>query len=74
MIREILRMGDPRLLQPSRPVESFGTPELRALLQDMRETMVAASGAGLAGPAVRDRGACGVRNTQTGRPVTSGRR
>lgn len=50
MIREILRMGDARLLQVSRPVERFGTPELRELLDDMRETMVAASGAGLAAP------------------------
>lgn len=52
MIREILRMGDPRLLQPSRPVEAFGTPELHALLQDMRETMAAANGAGLAAPQI----------------------
>lgn len=52
MIRDILRMGDARLLQVSRPVERFGTPELRELLDDMRETMVAANGAGLAAPQI----------------------
>jgi len=52
MIREVLRMGDPRLLLPSRPVESFGTPELAALLQDLRDTMDAQNGAGLAAPQI----------------------
>ncbi|GIK44315.1 MAG: hypothetical protein AMXMBFR31_13780 [Candidatus Desulfobacillus denitrificans] len=52
MIREILRMGDPRLLEKARPVEAFGTPELRALVADMRETMRAANGAGLAAPQI----------------------
>ena len=46
MIRDVLRMGDPRLLQRSREVERFGTPELDALLADMRDTMAARSGAG----------------------------
>ena len=52
MIREVLRMGNPQLLQPSLPVESFGTPELDALLQDMRDTMAALNGAGLAAPQI----------------------
>lgn len=52
MIRAILRMGDPRLLEPSRPVERFGTPELAALLADMRDTMRAHDGAGLAAPQI----------------------
>jgi peptide deformylase len=52
MIREILRMGDPRLWQPSRPVERLPSPELDALLADMRETMRAANGAGLAAPQI----------------------
>jgi peptide deformylase len=43
-------MGDPRLLQPSRPVERFATPELHALVADMDDTMRALSGAGLAAP------------------------
>ncbi len=52
MIRDVLRMGDPRLLQRSRPVETFGTPELDALLQDLRDTMDAQNGAGLAAPQI----------------------
>jgi peptide deformylase len=52
MIREVLRMGDPRLWQKSMPVERFGTPELQALLKDMRDTMAHLSGAGLAAPQI----------------------
>lgn len=52
MIRDVLRMGDPRLWQLSAPVERFGTPELAALLVDLRETMAAYSGAGLAAPQI----------------------
>jgi peptide deformylase len=52
MIRDILRMGDPRLLRVSEPVRDFGAPELRTLIDDMFETMAAASGAGLAAPQI----------------------
>ncbi|HEY4038474.1 MAG TPA: peptide deformylase [Burkholderiaceae bacterium] len=52
MIREILRMGDPRLLRISEPVTRFDTDELRQLLADMFETMHAADGAGLAAPQI----------------------
>jgi peptide deformylase len=52
VIREILRMGDPRLLEKARPVETFGTPELRQLAADMLDTMRAADGAGLAAPQI----------------------
>jgi len=51
-VREILKMGDPRLLQVARPVEAFGTPELDALVHDLFETMHAANGAGLAAPQI----------------------
>jgi len=51
-VREVLRMGDPRLLQPSAPVSDFGSRELRGLLADMRDTMRALDGAGLAAPQV----------------------
>ena len=51
-IKSILKMGDPRLLRKSRPVEAFGTPELQALLQDMEDTMLAANGAGIAAPQI----------------------
>ncbi|HWP18906.1 MAG TPA: peptide deformylase [Burkholderiaceae bacterium] len=51
-VREILKMGDPRLLRVARPVEQFDTPELHALIADMFETMEAANGAGLAAPQI----------------------
>ncbi len=52
MIKDVLRMGDPRLLQRSQEVKEFGTAELQALLQDMRETMAHLNGAGLAAPQI----------------------
>lgn len=52
MIRQVLRMGDARLLRVARPVERFGTPELRALVEDMFDTMRALDGAGLAAPQI----------------------
>jgi peptide deformylase len=51
-IKPVLKMGDPRLLQPARRVERFDTPELEALLQDMQDTMAALNGAGLAAPQI----------------------
>ena len=45
-------MGDPRLLEASRPVERFDTPELHALIADMEDTMKALNGAGLAAPQI----------------------
>ncbi len=52
MIREVLRMGDERLLRKSVEVEGFDTPELHALLEDMRDTMAHMNGAGLAAPQI----------------------
>ncbi len=52
MIRDVLRMGDPRLFERAREVERIDTPELRALLDDMRDTMRAQNGAGLAAPQI----------------------
>ena len=51
-VREILKMGDPRLLRVAQPVREFNTPELRELIADMFETMQAANGAGLAAPQI----------------------
>ena len=51
-IREILKMGDPRLLRIAKPVEAFGTPELHLLIDDMFETMHSVNGAGLAAPQI----------------------
>jgi peptide deformylase len=52
MIREVLKLGDPRLLEKARPVTAFGTPELHALITDMRDTMTHLDGAGLAAPQI----------------------
>ena len=52
MIRDVLRMGDPSLLERAREVSEFGTAALEALLQDMRDTMKAQNGAGLAAPQI----------------------
>jgi len=52
VIREVLRMGDPRLLQRAAEVTDFGTPELEALVADMFDTMRALNGAGLAAPQI----------------------
>ena len=51
-IREILRMGDPRLLRTADPVSEFDTSELATLIDDMLDTMKAADGAGLAAPQI----------------------
>jgi len=52
MVRDILRMGDPRLLERSREVMPGDWPALATLLADMRETMRARDGAGLAAPQI----------------------
>jgi peptide deformylase len=52
MIREVLRMGDPRLLEKSAAVTQFNTDELNQLLADMRDTMAHLNGAGLAAPQI----------------------
>ena len=51
-VREILKMGDPRLLRVARPVEAFGTEALKRLVADMEQTMHAAGGVGLAAPQI----------------------
>ncbi|HSQ80859.1 MAG TPA: peptide deformylase [Casimicrobiaceae bacterium] len=52
MIRNVLRMGDPRLLARSQEVERADSPEIAALLVDMLDTMRAQNGAGLAAPQI----------------------
>jgi peptide deformylase len=51
-IKPVLRMGDPRLLEPSQPVKKFRTQELRELIVDLRDTMASLNGAGLAAPQI----------------------
>lgn len=54
MIREILKMGDERLLRVAPPVprELIGSAELKALIADMFETMQSVGGVGLAAPQI----------------------
>ncbi len=51
-IRDVLKMGDPRLLAVAEPVREFGTSELDSLLTDMQDTMQSLNGAGLAAPQI----------------------
>ena len=52
MVRKIVKYGDPILEQKSGTVKEFDTPELRAVIADMFETMYAAKGVGLAAPQI----------------------
>ena len=52
MIKPILKMGTASLFAPSEKVTRFNTPELHALLDDLRDTMQAANGAGIAAPQI----------------------
>jgi peptide deformylase len=51
-VREILKMGDPRLLRVAQPVAQFDTDEIHLLVSDMFDTMRAVNGAGLAAPQI----------------------
>ena len=51
-VREILKMGDERLLRVAPPVTEFDTDTLHLLISDMFDTMHAVSGAGLAAPQI----------------------
>ena len=51
-VREILKMGDPRLLRVAQLVVEFDTDALHLLVTDMLDTVRAANGAGLAAPQI----------------------
>lgn len=51
-VRDVLRIGNPLLLQQAQPVTEFNTPALAALIDDMFDTMAALNGAGLAAPQI----------------------
>lgn len=51
-VRNVLKMGDPRLLQVSAPVKPVDAAMLKPLLDDMWDTMAAENGAGLAAPQI----------------------
>lgn len=52
MIYEVLRMGDERLLRKSRLVDNVRDPDIVELIADLRDTMRACKGAGLAAPQI----------------------
>jgi peptide deformylase len=51
-VRPVMKMGEPVLYQVARPIEEFDTPVLHGLLQDMRDTLDALNGAGIAAPQI----------------------
>lgn len=51
-IRQVLRMGEPLLLQKASAISQFDTIELHGLIQDMEDTMAAMNGAGIAAPQI----------------------
>jgi peptide deformylase len=51
-VREILKMGDARLLRMAQPVTGFDSDALHLLITDLLDTMRAANGAGLAAPQI----------------------
>ena len=51
-VRDILKMGDARLLRVASPVPEFDTDALHLLITDLFDTMRAANGAGLAAPQI----------------------
>lgn len=50
--RKVLRMGHPLLLEKSHEIKEFSTKELHNLIQDLRDTMRAEEGAGIAAPQI----------------------
>jgi len=51
-VREVLKMGDPRLYQRANDVTEFSGEGLSKILQDMFDTMEALDGVGLAAPQI----------------------
>jgi peptide deformylase len=52
VIRDVLRMGDARLIRRAREVDRFDTRDLHGLVGDLFDTMKAMEGAGLAAPQI----------------------
>ena len=51
-VRKVIKMGHPLLLERAKEVESYATPELDSLINDMKDTMADLNGAGLAAPQI----------------------
>ena len=66
-VRDILKMGDPRLLRTAAPVTAFDSDWLHLLVADLWDTMRAASGAGLAAPQIGEDWQVLMRGGSSGR-------
>ena len=51
-VRDILKMGDARLLRVAQPLQQFGTQALHDLVAEMEQAMQKAQGVGLAAPQI----------------------
>lgn len=51
-VRNILKMGNPKLFEKSSPITDFDTPELYTVIQDLKDTMQHYKGVGLAAPQI----------------------
>jgi len=51
-VQEVIKMGHPLLLARAKEVENFATAELERLIIDMKDTMAALNGAGIAAPQI----------------------
>ncbi len=51
-VRQVLRLGEPLLLEKALTITQFDTPELHALIEDLQDTMQAMNGAGIAAPQI----------------------
>ena len=51
-VQHVIRMGHPLLLERAEEVDDLNSPELSRLIIDMKDTMAALNGAGLAAPQI----------------------
>jgi len=51
-VRQVLRMGHPQLMKPSQDIIDFSSPSLKEWIQDMKDTMEAEGGVGIAAPQI----------------------
>ena len=51
-VQKILKLGNPMLREVAKPIDTFDTPKLYQLMEDMKDTMIANQGAGLAAPQI----------------------
>ena len=51
-IKTVVKMGNQQLATPSIPVTNFADPTLARIIEDMRDTMLATNGVGIAAPQI----------------------